>query len=344
MKTSVIVVAYNSRRHLPACLSSILAAIGPLDELIIVDNGSSDGSAELVERHFPQARLIRGANVGYAGGNNCGAAAARGEYLVFLNPDTVIAPGAIEALVAPLRASGDIGLTTACIVHLSRPELVNACGNTMHVSGLTYCRGAGRPRAAYDAPADVDAVSGAAFAIPRDLFEELGGFDERFFLYCEDTDLSWRARLAGKRCCYVPEALVYHDYQVGYSPTKAFYVERNRHLMLLKNLDRSTYLRLLPVLLLAELVTWGFLLLQGPRYWLVKPRVYHAIWREIWAPGHARRAAGPAHRQSNIQLVARMTHRLEFAQLADPRLARAAALFFHPAFWSAKHLAVGEIV
>src|SRR5262249_29226959 len=154
----------------------------------------------------------------YAGGNNCGAAHARGEFLVFLNPDTTLAPGALSALLAPLRLETKAALTTACVGHMSPAEVVNTCGNTMHYTRLTFCRGAGRPRADFTTPAEVDSVSGAAFAIRRAVFEELGGFDENFFMYVEDTDLSWRARLASYRCLYVADAVVRHDYHPSYSP------------------------------------------------------------------------------------------------------------------------------
>lgn len=332
MRASVIVVTYNSCRYLPACLGSISDQLGPEDELIVVDNGSSDGSAALVATRFPGACLLCGPNTGYAGGNNRGAAAAGGDYLVFLNPDTVLRPGAIAALLAPLAADPGVGLTTACLLLADHPELVNTCGNTMHYTGLTYCRGAGRPRAAYSAPAEVDAVSGAAFAVRRELFLGLGGFDERFFMYLEDSDLSWRARLAGYRIRYVPEALVEHHYRMGYSPAKAYYLERNRHLMLLKNLARATYLRMVPALLLSELVTGGYLLLRGPRYWAVKPRAYAWLWRNRGAVRAARRRVQALRRHSDAAVLAGTADHLEFEQLASRWLATLAGLVFTPAY------------
>ena len=338
MRASVIVVTYNSRSYIAACLRSIEAELGADDELIVVDNGSTDGTAALVRAEFPRARLVAGTNIGYAAGNNQGAQLARGEHLVLLNPDTVVRPGTLAALLAPLAHRIDTALSTARVVHMRRPALINTCGNTMHYTGLTYCRGANRPAGEYAIPAEVDAVSGAAFAIRRAVFEALGGFDERLFMYVEDTDLSLRARLAGYRCVYVPQALVEHDYRPSYSPTKAFYLDRNRHLMLLKNLSRPTYLRMLPGLLLGEAVTWGFLLLRGPRFWGVKPRVYRAIWVErahIRATRHQRQALGGRPDQA---LIGRLTYRLDFGQLASRALARAAAAVFHPAFWAARVL------
>jgi GT2 family glycosyltransferase len=336
MRASVIVVGYNSQAYLGPCIDSILAQLRAEDELIVVDNGSTDGSAELLRSRYPQVRLIESENLGYAGGNNRGAAQARGLYLVFLNPDTVLEPGALDALLAPLAPDDTVALSAARIVFMHRPDTVNACGNTMHYSGLAYCRGAGRPSADLATPAEVDAVSGAAFAIRRAVFEELGGFDERFFMYVEDTDLSWRARLAGYRCRYAPDALVRHDYRPSYSPAKAFYLERNRHLMLLKNLRRSTYLRMLPGLLLAELVTWGFTLLKGPRYWGVKPHVYGWLWRHRAELLRVRRG-----HSADRETLARMTYRLEFEQLASRLLAGAAAAVFNPAFWAARLLVKG---
>lgn len=332
MRASIVVVSYNSAGYLPHCLGSIAAELGSADELIVVDNGSSDGSADLVAERYPWARLLRGENTGYAGGNNAGAAVARGEFLVLLNPDTALAPCALEALLAPFAAHAAVGLTTARIVHMQRPDVVNACGNTVHLTGLTYCRGAGRPAAEFAAQCEVDAVSGAAFAIRRALFEQLGGFDEQFFMYVEDTDLSLRARLAGYSVQYVPGAVVQHDYRMSYSPTKAFYLERNRHLMLLKNLSGATYTRLVPALLLGELITWAFLLLKGPRFWGVKPRAYRWLWTHR-ADIVTRRSIHTAHESS---VVARLTDRLEFGQVTNGLVAATAALLCHPAFRAAR--------
>jgi GT2 family glycosyltransferase len=341
MHASVIIVSYNSRAYLGPCIESILAAFGPQDEIIVVDNGSTDGSAGFVQAHYPQVQLIRGRNTGYGVGNNRGAAVARGEYLVFLNPDTVIHPGALAGLLAPLERETGIALTTACIVYMHQPETINTCGNTMHYTGLTYCRGAGRPRTEYATSAEVGAVSGAAFAIRRAVFEELGGFDALFFMYVEDTDLSWRAQLAGYRCLYVAEAVVEHDYRRLYSPRKAFYLDRNRHIMLLKNLSRPTYLRMLPGLLLAELLTWGFLMLRGPGYWAVKLRVYHWLWQHRGMIKAARLDAQMRRRRLDHEVLSRMTDCLEFEQLADRRLAFVTALVFHPAFRMARLLFAG---
>ena len=156
---------------------------------------------------------------------NVGVRSSSGNYLAFLNPDTVVEPGWLDALIAALEADPRAGLATAKILLLDDPARINTCGCDVHYTGLTLCRGMGMGRSALTDPVDVSAVSGAAFVIRRDLFEALSGFDAAYFLYMEDTDLSWRARLAGYSCLYVPTSFVYHDYSLRFGPKKAFYEE-----------------------------------------------------------------------------------------------------------------------
>src|SRR5262249_1972562 len=162
--------------------------------------------------------------------------------------------GWIDALLEPFATDKTVGLTTSRILLLKEPERVNACGNDIHVSGLTLCRGAGRASDGFLRSDKVSAISGAAAAIPAELFERLGGFDEDCFLYLEDTDLSWRARLAGRETLYVSGSIVYHDYELRITAKKVFWQERNRLLMFLKSLRWPTLVLLLPSLVLAELI------------------------------------------------------------------------------------------
>lgn len=127
-----------------------------------------------------------------------------------------------------------------------------------------------------------------------------------------------------------------HAYKPAYSPRKAFYLDRNRHSMLLKNTSRSMYARLLPGLLLSEIVTWGFLLLRGPRYWPVKLLVYRALWRERRMIKERRSAVQALRQRSDCELIGRFAYTLEFQQLANTVLAQAAAWLLHPAFRAAQ--------
>jgi GT2 family glycosyltransferase len=148
----------------------------------------------------------------------------------------------------------------------------------VHVAGFATCRGLNAPANTHREAADVSAVSGAAFIIRRALMERLGGFDEGFFMYVEDTDLSWRAQLLGARCRYVPESIVAHQYRLDLSANKTYFLERNRWQLLLKCYQARTLLCLLPALIFGEILAWGYAALRGPAHLRAKLRAVSWIW------------------------------------------------------------------
>lgn len=343
VRASVIIVNHNGAAHLAPCLAS-LAATGGDREIVVVDNASTDGSARQAEQAFPGIRVVYNtANEGFGHGCNLGARHARGAYLAFLNPDTVVTAGWLEALIDALERHPRAGLATARLLLKGSRERLNACGNQVHVSGLATCRGMGRPAADYAREEEVSAVSGAAFVISRKLFDDLGGFDDGFFLYLEDTDLSLRARLSGRTCLYVPAAVVEHDYALRFGPRKTYYQERNRYLMLLKTFRWPTLLVLSPTLLLAEVVTWGFVLLRERRNLSNKLRAGGWIlghWGRVMR-GRAQAQARRAVRDRD--LLALHDFRLPFEQVGDDAMTRVAHVLFDPLFYIFRQLARGLI-
>lgn len=333
-RASVIIVNYNGRKYLEQCLSSLLQEDYPDYEALVVDNASSDGSADYVETTFPTVKVIRsGENVGYGHGCNLGLEYALGEYIAFLNADTKGGPGWLQALVSALECHPDAGLVTPKILLTSQPERINTCGNQVHFTGLAFCRGAGRPAGEYDLTEEVPAVSGAAFMTRRSVLEEMGGLDGQFFMYLEDTDLSWRARLSGYRCLCVPDAVVYHDYGLRLTPQKYYYLERNRYLILLKNLRWRTMLLFTPALILSEVVTWGYALLRGPRYLAQKLRGYLWLLRQGRSILQARRAVQRLRRAPDREVLRAHTHRLAFDQAMGGPLAFLAGRIFNPLYF-----------
>jgi GT2 family glycosyltransferase len=345
-KASIIIVSYNTRSDLGPCLSSLLRTTGPDYEIILVDNASSDGSADYVEATFPGVRVVRNPNnTGFGHANNLGASLAAGQFLAFLNPDTVVEPGWLAGLVDALEADPATGLVTSQLRLLGHPTQLNTCGNEVHCTGLALCRGMGvrADDAAFAEPREVTAISGAAFAMRKTLFDTLDGFDDSFFLYVEDTDLSWRARLAGYKCLYVPSSVVYHDYSLRFGPHKTYYQERNRYLMLLKSLRWPTLLALLPALLLGEVVTWGFVLLREPRRAANKLRVFGWLWQHRGEIGANRRRTQALRRVTDHALLAPAAYRLAYEQTGDGLVARAAHLVLDPLFFVASRLALTVI-
>jgi len=248
---SVIVLNYNGRRWLPGCLEALARQVNaPEHEVLLVDNGSSDGSVDFVKSKFPTVRIVStGGNVGFAAGNNAGARAARGTYLAFLNNDTVPADDWLQQLARAHAEDPERSLVTSRIVFLDRPDVIDSAGDGYLRAGGAFKAGHGTSARAYDRSREVFGACGAAFSISRELFERLDGFDERFFMVYEDVDLSYRARLIGHRCWYAAAACVRHagSGTLGRaSDTAVYYGQRNLEWTWAKNTPASLLLRTLP--------------------------------------------------------------------------------------------------
>jgi GT2 family glycosyltransferase len=257
--TSVVIVAYGSGAALRRCIDSI---IGQADEILVVNNGGPESAIDDVRRLNFVRVLEPGRNTGFAGGCNLGAEEANGEILVFLNPDTVTAAGALKAL-AKTAAEPGIGIAMARLRLLDRPHLLNSGGNIVHLTGLAWAGGYGQPAESVSELRDVPYASGAALAIRAELFRELAGFTEELFMYQEDLELSWRARLHGLRVVMTPQADVYHDYEFGRNAAKHYLLERNRLIFVLTAYPASLLMPLAPVLLAAEVALTVLALRQG---------------------------------------------------------------------------------
>lgn len=211
LPASVIVLTWNGRQWIDGCVQSLLTLTPPAAEILLVDNGSTDGTIEHVRRTYPTVRVVAlESNVGFAAGNNAGARVATAPHLAFLNNDTRVEPGWLAALVRAVESEASVGLVTSRVVYMDRPDVVDSAGDGYLRCGGAFKRAHGAPVATTLDGGEVFGACGAAFLIRRQLFERLGGFDEDFFMVYEDVDLSYRARLAGWRCLYVPEALVHH--------------------------------------------------------------------------------------------------------------------------------------
>jgi GT2 family glycosyltransferase len=246
-RASAIVVAYRAGDRLTRLLDSLQRQEGLL-ETIVVDNGG--GGPELQDERI---RLVEpGNNVGFAAGCNLGADAAEGDVLLFLNPDTVAAPGAVVALMRRLEDPA-VGIAMARLRLLDRPELLNSSGLELHVSGLSWAGGYEELADDVDGVRDVPAASGTAMAIRAKTFRTLGGFTDELFMYQEDLLLGWKARLAGLRVVVEPAADIYHDYEYGRNPAKHYLLERNRLVFVLSTYSPRLLALLAPVLVSTEL-------------------------------------------------------------------------------------------
>jgi GT2 family glycosyltransferase len=334
IRCSIIIVNYNGRDYIDDCLCSLLPTLPEGCEIILVDNNSDDNSGEFIKRNFPNVQLVRNSeNGGFGQGNNLGVAHARGEYLVFLNPDTCVNDGWLENMLKVLESSSEIGMVTPKILLMNEPDMINTCGNDMHYTGLTLCRGARANVDQYDKQTEVSAVSGAAFIMRKSVFYEVGGFDPFMFMYMDDADLSLRVRQAGYKCIYTPNSQIYHNYELTFGPRKTYYQERNRYIMLLKNWQWRTLFLLMPALLLAEAISWGFVLVKERHNLMNKPRAYWDAlrqWKNIMAQ---RRALSKRRRIPDRELLRGMTFRMDFEQTGADIISRTAHLIFDLPFF-----------
>ncbi len=237
MTASVVVPNFNGRRWLPGCLDSLAAQTLAPTEVVVVDNGSSDGSAAMASGR-PGVRVVElGRNLGFAAAANRGIGSVETESVALVNTDVVLAADWLERMEAALGSAPDVGAVACKMVDLEDPSVLYDAGDVLRRDGVCEQRGRfERDDGSFDEPGEVFAASAGAALYRRGAVLDVGGFDERFFLYLEDVDLGLRLRLAGWRCRYEP-AVARHAGEGSApadGPTAWTWVERNTLLLAAK--------------------------------------------------------------------------------------------------------------
>jgi GT2 family glycosyltransferase len=310
--SAIIVVSFEDPVAVRSTVGSLRAQTRPPDEIVVVDNHPDAlVSTALADLEIRAVRAPR--NLGYPPAVNLGARHASGDWLLCLNPDASADPGCLEAL---LDAADERTAIVGAQVLLPDGRC-NAGDNPVHVSGLSWAGRLGDERED-GPPRDTAATSGAAVLMRRADFERLGGFHDSFFLYVDDTDLAWRARLAGRRVRYVPEALVTHEYEFHKGAHKWFWLERNRLFMVLCNYAAVTLALLAPLLLATE----AAVVLRAAREgWLrEKARAWRALARDRRALREARARTQAARVVPDAEILRAMTGRIDSPVLDNPVL------------------------
>jgi N-acetylglucosaminyl-diphospho-decaprenol L-rhamnosyltransferase len=256
---AVVVVTHESAGQIGRTLNALVPQLRDGDELIVVDNDSSDARVTIgaVRAAAPGARVVQQENSGFAGGALAGAALATAPLLFFLNPDARPAPGSLDELRRPASERPGWGAWQA-LVTMGAGARINTAGNVAHFLGVSWAGGVGRP--VEEAPAEPEEVtfaSGAALVVRREAWEQVGGFDGRYFMYCEDLDLSLRLRLRGWDVGIAPAARVEHDYAFDKGARKWYLLERNRWWTILADYPTALLALVAPALLLTELALLG---------------------------------------------------------------------------------------
>lgn len=241
---SVIILNWNGKSHLQQCLPALFSQSYTDFEIILVDNGSIDGSKEWVAKEFPQIYIIPHAgNEGFARGNNRGFANARGRYLVILNNDTICSPSFLKKMVQAAEKNEKIGMVAAKVYSGLEGQIIDSIGIRICQNGMGYLIGHHEiDEGQYDTLEKCFAPCGVAALYKREMLDEIGYFDPHFFAYYEDLDLGWRARLMGWECGVATKTVVHHVHSATSrtkSGFKTFYLHRNKLWFILKNYPLS---------------------------------------------------------------------------------------------------------
>ena len=263
---SVIVLNYNAGELLLNCVDSLKKSAYTNLEILVVDNISTDGSQKKCKEKFPDVELIQNnENLGYCGGNNVGIKKAKGEFIVILNPDTIVEKNWIDELILAHREFGD-GLYQPKILSLNEENIIQSTGNMLHIFGFGYARDKGNKIS--DKKEEIEKIgyaSGTCLFTSRNVIEKIGLLDEFLFLYHDDLDLGWRAAQVGINSYYVPKSKIFHveSYSLKWSSKKFYWLERNRKYCLLTHYSKDTYEKMRYSLFLVDLFVWAFYLSKG---------------------------------------------------------------------------------
>lgn len=302
-KVSVIIVNWNGGDLLLRCLGDLRQQTWPDYEVIVVDNASDDGSAQAVTSQFPEVRLIEaGSNLGFAAGNNLAVrhASPDSRWIAPLNPDAFPEPDWLQTLMDAAQQHPEFAIFGSRLMDANTRTLLDGTGDAYHISGLVWRTAHGQAlQAEHLKSREIFSTCAAAGLYRRDVFDELGGFDEDYFCYIEDIDLGFRYQLLGHRCLYVPESVVYH---VGSALTGkrsdfcVYYGHRNLVWTFVKNMPGILFWLLLPLHLALNLVSLAYFTQQGQGkpIWNAKRDAVKGLpgaWRKRQWIQHRRRAS-----------------------------------------------------
>lgn len=264
---SIIILNYNSGSWLNDCVESILKTNYQNYEIIVVDNSSSDDSHKLDKEKLEQITLIENnENLGYCEGNNVGINKSKGDFVVILNPDTLVEPNWLDELISAYSKYGD-GIYQPKILASTDHDLLLSTGNMLQLFGFGFSRGKGeKDTKQYEKDEQIGYASGTCLFTSSKIIKSLSGFDPFLFAYHDDLDLCWRAYLEGIKSYYVHSSIIYHPiegYSFKWSPFKFYLMERNRLYCIFTHYSRISMLKMLPSLILVDLAVTSFYVKRG---------------------------------------------------------------------------------
>jgi GT2 family glycosyltransferase len=344
MKTAVIIVNYNCQKYLPDLLNSLAKLNYPAKkaDIFFVDNASTDTSLAWAQNHAPKLKhhiyfIKNDKNLGFAGGNNTAIHKAlkleKYKYIVLLNIDTVVDKNWLSELVQKAESNSQIGAAQSLIMMHGQPEVINTSGNKLHYLGFGWsgnyqrlwvgvsdphpkgnqCVKMGGGEDTPTQPRQIGYASGAAVLYRADVLQKVGLLDEKFFMYHEDLELSWRIRLAGFKIVLAQQSIVYHKYQFSRHKKKWLWTERNRLLTYFSLYKLRTLILFAPIFIFVEFGVLVYSLIDG-WFWR-KIKAYCQVLASIPYIVKKRRQIHSIRQISDRQILGQMTPKLNFPEI-----------------------------
>ena len=280
---SIVIPNWNGRHFLATCLDSLLAQTYKDFEIIIVDNGSKDGSLDLLSHEYPQVQVIAlEYNTGFSFAVNRGIEASRGEFIALINNDTKAEPSWLAKMVSVLQEQANLGSVACKMLSLNDSGLIDGAGDGVRRGGLPGRIGHGeKDYGQFDQRRYVLGACGGAVLYRRAMLEDIGLFDEDFFAYLEDVDLGLRAQSAGYKCLYTPEAVIYHlgcgTTGSGYSKLVVRLSCRNNINVLVKNMPVSLLFEFMPQIVFWQSYYLAAVVIRGGSFFAWLAGVFDAL-------------------------------------------------------------------
>ena len=263
---SIIILNYNAGKLLLNCIDSVFKSTYQNFEVIVVDNLSTDNSHVRCKEKFEKIQLIENKeNLGYCEGNNIGIRNANGEFIIILNPDTIVEPNWLNHLMSAYNKFGE-GLYQPKFFSLKEKLVIQSTGNMLHIFGFGFARDKGKiDNEKIKSIEKINYASGTCLFTSKIVLDKIGLLDPFLFLYHDDLDLGWRAAHIGINSFYVPKSIIYHaeSYSIKWSSKKFYWLERNRKYCLLTHYSKETYSKMRLSLFLVDLCVWLFYLSKG---------------------------------------------------------------------------------
>jgi len=264
---SIIILNYNAGKLLHECVESIFKSHNKNFEVILVDNASSDKTYKQCKEKFNGIILLENKkNLGYCEGNNVGIRHAQGEFIVVLNPDTLVEPDWLDELISAYENNGD-GIYQQKILANTDHSMLLSTGQVLQLFGFGYSREKGdKDTDTYNKIEKISYASGTCLFTTKKILEKLNFFDPFLFAYHDDLDLCWRAALENIKSYYIPSSIVYHPregYTFKWNSFKFYLLERNRQYCLLTHYSRTTYFKMLPALIMVDIGVFFYYLIKG---------------------------------------------------------------------------------